>query len=147
MAIRMTALQQSIPGKNKCSIRSIPRRQLTARFNLLVEELTFAPMILKDQMGENRVQEIPPLDSILLLPQVSQMYGLKKFVISYVLAVFTLQGPTHPSDEGSFETSVSTYKPKRRNIPENVTFYDTLLYIKRLLVNSRNYNVLHNVII
>ena len=91
----MTALQQSIPGKNKCSIRN-PRWQLTARFNLLVEELTFAPMILKDQMGENRVQEIPPLDSILLLPQVSQMYSLRKFVISYVLAVFALLGPTHP---------------------------------------------------
>lgn len=47
----------------------------------------------------------------------------------------------------SFETSVSTYKPKRRNIPENLTFYGILLYIKRLLANRRNYNVIHNVII
>jgi hypothetical protein len=47
-------------------------------------------------MGENHVQEIPPLDSILHRPQVFQMYSLRKFVISHVLAVFALLGLSHP---------------------------------------------------
>ena len=53
------------------------RLQLTTRLNSPVEKLTLAPMISKDQMGENRIQESPPLDSILILPQVSQMKSKK----------------------------------------------------------------------